>query len=138
MTPQPLDLERIAATWAAFDAAARLHPIRTDEDYDRAVTLMNELVDRVGDDESHPLASLLAIVGELLEDYDRDHFAIAAAEPREVLRFLMTQHGLKQTDLADIIAQPNLSAVLNGHRAISRMVAKRLAARFSVAVDVFI
>lgn len=138
MTPYSLDLDRIATTWAAFDDAAHLQPIRNDADYERLVALMDQLVDRVGDDEAHPLAGLLAIVSELVADYDRDHFAIPAGEPRETLRFLMEQHGLRQADLADIIAQPNLSAILNGHRAISRDVAKHLAERFGVSVDVFL
>ena len=138
MTPQLLDFDRIAATWAAFDEAAHVHPIRSDADYDRMVALLEQLVDRIGDDESHPLAGLLGIVGELVSDYDRDHFAIPAGEPREVLRFLMEQHGLRQSDLSDIVAQPNLSAILNGHRAISLDVAKRLAQRFAVGLDVFI
>lgn len=138
MTPQPLDVDRIIATWTAFKEAAHVHPIRSDTDYNRTVRLMEELVDRVGDDERHPLASLLAIVGELVADYDRDHFVIPASEPREALRFLMEQHGLRQSDLSDIVAQPNLSAILNGHREISREVAKRLAERFGVGVDIFV
>lgn len=138
MTPQTLDLDRIATTWAAFDEAAHLHPIHTDADYERMVALMEQLIDRIGDDEAHPLAGLLGIVGELVSDYDRDHFAVPASEPREALRFLMEQQGLRQCDLSDIVAQPNLSAILNGHRAISRDVAKRLAERFGVGLDVFI
>lgn len=138
MTPQSLDLDQIIATWTAFDEAAHVRPIRSDIEYDRMVRLMEELVDRVGDDERHPLASLLAIVGELVADYDRDHLAISPSEPREALRFLMEQHGLRQADLSDIVAQPNLSAILNGHREISREVAKRLAERFGVGVDLFV
>jgi transcriptional regulator with XRE-family HTH domain len=63
-------------------------------------------------------------------------FSVPRSEPREVLRSLMEQHGLKQSDLGDLIAQPNLSAILNGHRAISENLAKGLAQRFNVAVDV--
>jgi antitoxin component HigA of HigAB toxin-antitoxin module len=50
----------------------------------------------------------------------------------------MDQRGLKQSDLGDLIAQPNLSAILNGHRSISRDLAKALAQRFNVSVDVFL
>lgn len=35
-------------------------------DYDRMVLLMNGLIDRVGDDETHPLAGLLDLVGALV------------------------------------------------------------------------
>ncbi|MFP5407222.1 MAG: type II toxin-antitoxin system HigA family antitoxin, partial [Gammaproteobacteria bacterium] len=106
--------------------------------YGRTVAFMNQLVDLVGDEETHELAGLLEIVGDLVKDYDERHFTIEPSEPREVLEFLLTQNGLKQTDLADIVAQPNLSAILNGNRAISRTVAKKLAKRFNVSVEVFL
>ena len=99
---------------------------------------MNQLLDVVGEDETHPLAMVLALVGDQVEGYDSDHFTTPTGAPREILRFLLEQTGLKQSELSDVIAQPNLSAILNGHRAISRDVAKALARRFKVAVDVFL
>jgi HTH-type transcriptional regulator/antitoxin HigA len=65
------------------------------------VALMNQLLDVVGDDEAHPLASVLALVGDRIEGYDTDHFAIPASEPKEVLRFMLDQNGMKQSDLSD-------------------------------------
>ena len=41
-------------------------------------------------------------------------------------------------DPGDLIAQPNVSAILNGHRSISRTLAKALAQRFNVSVEVFL
>jgi HTH-type transcriptional regulator/antitoxin HigA len=131
------DTQRAAERWNAFIEEVPVRPIRSDGDYDKMVALMNQLLDVVGDDESHPLAPVLALVGDQVEGDDSGHFAIPRSEPREVLRYLMDQHGLKQSDLGDIIAQPNVSAILNGHRSISRDVAKALAQRFNVAVDVF-
>jgi HTH-type transcriptional regulator/antitoxin HigA len=43
------------------------------EDYGRLVAFLDRLVDAVGEDESHPLASLMAIVGVLIEGYEDDH-----------------------------------------------------------------
>ena len=61
------------------------------------------------------------------------------APPAEVLRLLMEQNGLTQTDLrAELGGQPVVSAVLNGKRAINARQAKALAARFNVSPAVFL
>jgi len=102
------------------------------------VALMNRLLDVVGDDEDHALSGLLDLVGELVEDYDASHHAIEASEPREVLRYLIELRGLRQGDLADIVAQSNLSAILAGKRRISARLAGKLARYFKVSPAVFI
>lgn len=81
MEPQVIDFNTLEATWTAFDRIAHLRPIRNDAEYDRAVALMNRLVDVVGDDEKHPLAGLLDLVGDLVGDHDAEHFAIEAVAP---------------------------------------------------------
>ncbi|MFN7641913.1 MAG: type II toxin-antitoxin system HigA family antitoxin [Burkholderiales bacterium] len=138
MSVTVFDSKRAAERWSEFSRELPVRPIRSDADYEQMVALMNQLIDVVGEDETHPLATVLALVGDQVEGYDSDHFTIPSGEPREILRFLMEQNGLKQSELSDVIAQPNLSAILNGHRAISRDVAKALARRFKVAVDVFL
>lgn len=45
----------------------------TEADYQRLVFLLDELVDEVGNDESHPLASLMEVVGLLIEKYEDEH-----------------------------------------------------------------
>ena len=96
------------------------------------------LVDHVGDDEDHPLAGLLDLLGGHIADYDEKHHRVEAPPPRETLKFLMQQHRLKQTDLADLINQGSLSKILRGNRAISKTLAKALAARFKVSVETFL
>ncbi|MDL1893833.1 hypothetical protein FBQ87_13245 [Sphingobacteriales bacterium CHB3] len=41
--------------------------------YNRLVQLLDELVDEVGEDESHPLASLMEVIGVLIEKYEDEH-----------------------------------------------------------------
>lgn len=133
------DLRAVQRSWLQFQRAApALRPIRSETDYDDAVSFMNALIDTVGDDETHPLAGLLSLMGEVVSDYDHEHFKVAPGEPHEVLRFLLNQHGLRQADLNDILPQSNLSAILNSQRKISTTVAKKLARRFSVDFSVFL
>jgi len=55
----------------------------------------------------------------------------------QMLRFLMEQHGLKQTDLPEIGAQSVVSEILRGKPTLNVRQIARLAARFHVPADVF-
>ncbi len=64
-------LERIERDWNPI--SNYLHVPHTEGDYERLVTLLNELIDEVGEDESHPLASLMEVIGTLIEKYEDEH-----------------------------------------------------------------
>ena len=109
--------------------------IRSKTEYRRVVAFMNSLLDVVGDDETHELAGLLVLVGQLVADYDEANHPIADAPAHEVLRFLVERHRLTQSDLAvEIGGQSVVSEILNGKRAINARQAKALAVRFGVSV----
>ena len=42
----------------------------TEADYRRLVAFLDRLIDEVGEDETHPLASLMEVVGVLIERYE--------------------------------------------------------------------
>jgi len=46
-----------------------------DAEYNRLVALLDHLVDEVGEDESHPLASLMEVVGVLIEKYENENLS---------------------------------------------------------------
>jgi len=45
----------------------------TEKEYRGAVRLLDNLIDTVGEDESHPLASLMEVLGTLIEKYEDEH-----------------------------------------------------------------
>ena len=45
----------------------------TAEAYQRLVAFLDVLIDEVGEEEAHPLASLMEVVGVLIERYEEDH-----------------------------------------------------------------
>jgi HTH-type transcriptional regulator / antitoxin HigA len=112
--------------------------VRTEEDYNRAMSLINSLLDVIKGDEEHPLADVLNYLADLVIPYEEEHYPIPNASPRDLLEFLMEQQGLKQEDLADCAPQSRISAILSGKRTISKEIAKRLAKRFKVSVNLFI
>ena len=99
---------------------------------------MDHVLDVVGDREDHTLSGLLDLVGELVADYDFSNYAIQASEPMEVLRRLIEMRTLRQSDLAEIVPQGNLSAILAGKRQISATLAGKLARYFNVSAAVFV
>ena len=65
---QNLDVSKTVDAWS-FLADTVFVP-HTDAEYQRLVTLLDGLIDEVGENESHPLASLMEIVGVLIEKYE--------------------------------------------------------------------
>ncbi|TAJ80152.1 MAG: helix-turn-helix domain-containing protein [Gallionellaceae bacterium] len=137
-THTQFDIRAIQASWQAFDEMAHLRPIQNEKEYDRIVALMNSLLDAVGDDEDHPLDGLLNLVGDMVSKYEQEHHAIEAAAPNDALRFLMEARGLKQEDLAAVVPQSNLSAILAGKRKISATLAGKLGKFFGISPAVFV
>ena len=68
---QNLDVNKTADAWSAL--AGTVFVPHTEEEYWRLVALLDDLIDEVGEDESHPLASLMEIIGVLIEKYEDEH-----------------------------------------------------------------
>jgi len=137
-TQTSFDLQAIQSSWMAFDAMVHLQPIHDEPGYDRMVTLMNALLDVTGDDEDHALSGLLELVGDLVSRYEREHYPIEPASPKDSLRFLMQARGMVQEDLSSIVLQSNLSAILAGKRKISATLAGKLSKFFGVSPALFV
>lgn len=139
MKIREFDAASAERAWQAFRADVGVGAIQTPRQYERTVALMNRLLDLVGENERHPLAGLLDLIGDLVSAYESREHAIPDADPREALRLLMEQNGLTQADLqAELGGQPVVSAILNGKRQINARQAKALAARFGVSPAAFI
>ena len=109
-----------------------------DKEYNRAVSLLDELIDTVGEDEKHPLASFMEILAIVIEDYENQHYAEPKGSPVESLKQLMKEHDINQSDLKEIGSQGVVSEVLSGKRNLNMRQIKLLAKRFNVSRAVFI
>ena len=135
LSPEP---RAILRAWLPFKKLVGVTAVRTKADCARAMATINALLEEVGDDEAHPLAEVLDYLAGQVKTYEDKHVLIPEAEPHEVLRFLMEQHGLKQEDLKDCAPQGRISDVLTGRRSISKELAKSFARRFQVHAEVFL
>jgi len=132
------DIQKIAKRYEALCELVPLRPISRKSQYDAAVEHLNRLLDAGGADQANPLAGLVEALGEMIHAYEKRQAPMPDAEPREVLRYLLQEHGLKQADLADVASQGTISDILSGRRAVSKALAKRLAERFHVSATVFL
>lgn len=71
----------------------------TEVEYDNLSAFLDQLIDDVGNDESHPLTALMNTVGTLIEAYDEEHFPFSEGNPLDVLKCLVKKHHLTQSDL---------------------------------------
>ena len=135
-------LNKLIPAWKGLRTSVPFFgPIRNERDYTRMHALMEQLLDLVGDDEDHPLADLLDVIGVLVAQYEDENTPalLASSKPLEVLNFLMEQHGLTQSDLRrEIGTQGVVSEILSGNRQINARQAKALAKRFGVSAAVFL
>lgn len=65
------DITGAVAHW--HELAVAVFVPHSEAEYLRLVAVLDRLIDEVGEDESHPLASLMEVVGALIERYEAEH-----------------------------------------------------------------
>jgi len=53
----------------------------SDVEYERLVSMLDNLIDQVGEDESHPLASLMDVLSALIENYENANVPELSLKP---------------------------------------------------------
>lgn len=129
-------LERIISVWPTIKNVFSVP--HTEAEYDNLVNLLDNLIDEVGENEKHPLSSLMEAIGNLIETFENSNVQSIVGTPIESLRYLMEEHKLKQTELPEIGSQGVVSEVLKGKRNLNIRQIKKLSSRFNVSPLVFI
>lgn len=120
---------------------ATIEPILTiqdEQDYDRAVAALNELLDEVGTNYQHPLYGLLDTLGTIIAAYEAEHVPLPDVGGAKALSYPMEEHNLRQSDLPDVGSQGVLSEILGGKRELNVRQIRALAERFGVSPAVFV
>ncbi|MBC7861059.1 MAG: hypothetical protein H7Z39_20240 [Burkholderiaceae bacterium] len=73
-------MPELTQAWTTLQGYVLLRPIRNEADFSRLHALADSLSDEVGDDEDHPLFSLLEIVMDLIDRWEEAHVVIPDAE----------------------------------------------------------
>jgi HTH-type transcriptional regulator/antitoxin HigA len=129
-------LKEIANVWPNIQRVFSVP--HNEKDYNNLVNLLDSLIDEVGNNESHPLSSLMETIGSLIEAYESLNYPEIEGDPINALKTLMEEHGLKQSDLPEIGSQGVVSEIISGKRQLNVRQLKLLSERFKVSPAVFV
>lgn len=110
--------------------------LRTEADYNEAAIRMMEIFQaEPGTPESDERDLLIVLV----KDYDDRHYQLPQLDALEVIKYKMSEMGMKAKDLEPIIgSKGHVSAILSGKREITLKMAQKLTNYFSIPAEVFL
>src|SRR5574341_1055474 len=124
----------LAATIKVWPTVSKVvSTLRTEEQYNRSVKLLDELIDKVSEKPNDTIESLIDMLGTLIEDYENKHVPEPVGDPISSLKHFMEERNLRQSDLPEIGSQGVVSQILNGKRQLNVAQIKALSKRFKVS-----
>ena len=114
-----------------------IEPIRTEEDYHRALQEAENLMESEPDT---PEGDRLDVLATLIEAYEAKHFPIPVPDdPIAVLEYYMESRGLERSDLVPLLgSRERVSEVLNRKRSLSLAMIRRLHTSLGIPTDLLI
>jgi HTH-type transcriptional regulator/antitoxin HigA len=129
----------IAQAWGVLHSALGLSDrIRDEAQYRHMAEFAESIAESLPDDKSEPLWGLVEIITDQINDYEARNDPSPEVSGADMLRFLMEQHGLKQSDLAEIGGQSVVSEILAGKRFLNVRQIRILSERFGVSPAAFV
>ena len=136
------DSSTLFRLWADVDSVAHdlLSPITSEAQNERALAAIDELMQEVGENQKHPLLSLLNLLADRVEAFESMAYPMPPAPPHRVLAFLIEQRGMTQKEAGAAIGidQSNLSKLLKDERRLTVPQIKTLSRKFHVNPSVFL
>ena len=74
------EMDQIMQEYRRLRAVVPLGSIRTKKEYERAVGMLDAILDEIGEDEKHPMAELADAIGVFVERYEAEHSPIPAGK----------------------------------------------------------
>lgn len=103
-----------------------LKPIKTEEQYDDALTRVYELM-QSDIDEGSKASDELEVLSILIKGYEVVHHPVPSPNPLEAIRFRLDQMGMSEKELADILGyRSRKSEILSGKRKLSLAMIRKL------------
>lgn len=110
--------------------------IKTEEEYQAALSRLEEIFDSIKGSETADELELLSL---LIEKYEDESSPIDLPDPIEAIKFRMEQLGLKQKDLANVIGlKSRVSEILNKKRKLSIDMIRKLHDTLGIPTEVLI
>ena len=103
-----------------------IRPIRNDADLDWALGEIEQYFDKSPTPGS-PEADRFEVLATLIEAYEEKHYPIEPSDPISVIRFMLEQNGMKQSDLAPYVGgRGRASEIMNRKRPLNLAMIRRI------------
>ena len=114
--------------------------IKTEKQYEAAMARIEELLPQTwGDDvpEDSPENIELALLSDLVAEYEDVHYPIAAPSLAEVLKLRMYEMGLTQKNAAELlgISAPRMSEIMHGKIEPSLSLARTMCIKMNISPE---
>lgn len=110
---------------------------RNEQEHEKLLSFVKSLMEISLHKKDERVTSLLKLISRNIEQYETQRYATKTLSSIEMLRFLMEEHGLGQSDFPEIGCQSLMSKILSGERKLTLDHIKHLAKRFGVSPSVF-
>jgi len=115
-----------------------LHLIKNEDDYDRALERVDELME-ANPEPGTPLSDELEVLVLVIEKYEEAHWRIEEPDPIEAIKVRMEQRNLSRHDLEPFIgSKGKVSDVLNGNIGLSLAMIAKLSSGLDLSADLLI
>ncbi|KAA9353875.1 helix-turn-helix domain-containing protein [Larkinella humicola] len=102
----------------------KLKPIKTEQEYDKMMTWVDEQFDRKLQPDSAE-GEILQVALLLIKAYEDEHYPIPAPDPIEAIRLKMEEKGVRNKDFVGKLGSKSyISAVLNRRKPLTLAMAK--------------
>src|SRR6476469_8509979 len=102
----------------------RIKPIKSERDYQKALKLVDRLMDARA---NTPEGDMLDVLATLIDAWEEKHYPIDPPDPIEAIRFAMEQRGLSRNDLQPMIgSRARVAEILNHKRTLTLPMIRRL------------
>ena len=115
-----------------------IKPIRTENDYKRALVDLENVFDAKKGTSKNDLAEVLIA---LIDKYESEHYPIDAPDPIEAIKIRMAEMDLQQKDLMNFIgtkSRGTISNILNRRRPLTLPVIRAIGPKLGLSFDILV
>jgi len=113
-----------------------LKPIKSEQDYREALERLEVIFDAPIDSKEGDEAEILSL---LIENYENEHYAIAAPDPIEAIKIRMEELNIRQKDLVGIIGgKSRVSEILNRKKKLTVNMIRELEQLLQISASVLV
>lgn len=138
MSPRTITHDDIPATYEQLTRLLMPRPIHDDVDYRNALEVLEAMA---GFEMNADQQDFFEAVSTFVERYEADHHAIElqGLSPTDILRRLMEEHGMSESDLGRLLGDRSLGhRILSGDRELSKAHIRTLAEHFALSPAVLL